>query len=295
MRHAVCAERQRHAENLSPAATGDYSMVAMLSPEILEYYERGGEQLRLTAGAGRLEFLRTWDILTRTLPAPPARIVDVGGATGGYARPLAEAGYAVRVVDPVPDHVTAAAAIENVTAVRGDARRLPEPDASADAVLLLGPLYHLPERVDRLAAWREAARVVRPGGVVVGAVISRFASLFDGIAKGYFAEPEFVSMVERALADGVHRNPGAESKWFTSAYFHRPEEPAAEAAEAGLQGARTVAVEGPVWMNGPRLTEFLADERLTGIMLDMLRRIEAEPGIFGASSHLLTIARRPAA
>jgi SAM-dependent methyltransferase len=268
-------------------------MVSMLSPEILEYYERGGENQRLTAGAGRLEFLRTWDVLSRALPPVPARIVDVGGATGVYARPLAEAGYAVHVVDPVPDHVAAAGALPGVTAVLGDARRLPEPDASADAVLLLGPLYHLPERADRVAAWREAARVVRPGGVVAAAVISRFASMLDGVAQGYHAEPEFVSIVDRALADGVHRNPGARPRWFTSAYFHRPEEPAAEAAEAGLTGARTVAVEGPMWLTGTQLTAFLADERLTAIMLDMLRRVEDEPSLLGASSHLLTMATRP--
>ena len=269
-------------------------MVGMLSPEILEYYERGGEHQRLTAGTGRLEFLRTWDVLTRVLPAAPARIVDVGGATGVYARPLAEAGHAVRVIDPVPDHVAAAGALPGVTAVVGDARSLPEPDGSADAVLLLGPLYHLPEPADRLAAWREAARVVRPGGVVVGAVISRFASMFDGVAQGHYADPEFVSIVDRALADGVHRNPGARPRWFTSAYFHRPEEPAAEAAEAGLAGVRTVAVEGPMWLTGTRLTDSLADERLTAIMLDMLRRVEDEPSLLGASSHLLTIAHRPA-
>ena len=268
-------------------------MVTMLSPEILDYYERGGEHQRLTAGTGRLEFLRTWDVLSRVLPPAPARIVDVGGATGAYARPLAEAGYTVRVVDPVPAHVAAAGELPGVTAVLGDARKLPEPDASADAVLLLGPLYHLPDRADRVAAWREAARVVRPGGPVVGAVISRFASLFDGVVKGYFAEPEFVAIVQGALGDGVHRNAGGESRWFTSAYFHRPEEPAAEATDAGLGGARTVAVEGPVWMTGTRLPEFLADERLTGIMLDMLRRVEEEPSLLGASSHLLTMARRP--
>ncbi|MET8151778.1 class I SAM-dependent methyltransferase [Actinoplanes sp. NPDC049668] len=266
----------------------------MLSPEILEYYEHGGEHERLSAGTGRLEFLRTWDLLTRALPPAPARVLDVGGATGVYAGPLARAGYAVHVIDPVPEHVAAAAVLDGVTATLGDARDLPEPDAGADAVLLLGPLYHLPDRADRVAAWREAARAVRPGGVVAGAVISRFASLLDGVAKGYFAEPEFVSIVERALRDGVHRNDGAVPRWFTSAYFHHPEEPAAEAAEAGLTGVRTVAVEGPVWMTGARLTEFLADPRLTGIMLDMLRRIEDEPSLLGASSHLLTIATRAA-
>jgi hypothetical protein len=42
-------------------------------------------------------------------------------------------------------------------AVVGDARRLPYPDASAQAALLLGPLHHLTERADRVAAWRRRA------------------------------------------------------------------------------------------------------------------------------------------
>ncbi|MFD0786413.1 class I SAM-dependent methyltransferase, partial [Micromonospora azadirachtae] len=61
----------------------------MLTPEIMDYYRQGGERDRLAAGAGRLEFLRTWDVLTRVLPDPPAVVLDVGGATGVYAGPLA--------------------------------------------------------------------------------------------------------------------------------------------------------------------------------------------------------------
>jgi SAM-dependent methyltransferase len=282
----------RHAAIRLLGAPVGSTLGAMLSPEILEYYEHGPEDDRLAAGTGRLEFLRTWDVLSRTLPAAPARVVDVGGATGAYAGPLSSAGYDVRVVDPVPAHVAASGALPGVTAVQGDARDLPEPDASADAVLLLGPLYHLPERADRLAAWREAARVVQPGGVVVGAVISRFASLLDGFAKGYHADPGFVSIVERDLSDGVHLNRAADRRYFTTAYLHRPEEPSAEAEAAGLVDVRTVAVEGPIWIAGTRLAEFLADPHLTEIMLRFLRRVEHEPSLLGASSHLLTVGRR---
>jgi SAM-dependent methyltransferase len=262
----------------------------MLSPEILDFYRRGLEADRLSAGTGRLEFLRTWDILTRVLPPAPARIVDVGGATGVYAGPLAAAGYDVTVVDPVPEHVAAAGALPGVTAVQGDARALPLPDSGADGVLMMGPLYHLTGRDDRLRAWREAVRVARPGGVVAGAVISRFASLCDGFAKGFFAEPGFAGIVAGALADGVHRNPDAHPRWFTSAYFHHPAEPAAEAAEAGLTGVRTLAVEGPAWMTS-HLPDFVADPELTELTLTMLRRVEEEPSLAGASSHLLTVGR----
>jgi len=265
----------------------------MLADEVLAYYRRMGERDRLNAApGGSLEFLRTCDILTRVLPAAPARILDVGGATGRYAARLAGDGYAVHLIDPVPEHVADAAALPGVTAELGDARTLALPDASADAVLLLGPLYHLPDRADRLRAWREAARVLRPGGVVVAATISRYASALDGFLKGLNADPHYGTVVELALETGEHRPPG-DSPWFTTAYFHHPDEPAAEAAEAGLPGARVLAVEGPAWLIG-RLPEILADPQETARLLDVLRRLEEEPSLTGASSHLVTVARKPA-
>ncbi|MEV4756673.1 methyltransferase domain-containing protein [Micromonospora sp. NPDC049559] len=264
----------------------------MIRPEVLDYYRRGGERVRLETGAAnRLEYLRTWDLLTRVLPPAPARIIDVGGATGVYARPLADAGYRVRLVDPVPEHVAAAAGIAGVTAVLGDARELPAEDRDADAVLLLGPLYHLPDRADRLRVWREAARVARPGAPVVAATISRFASLFDGFVKGFAADARFRRMVERTLADGLHRNPDDQAQWFTTAYFHHPTEIPGEVTEAGLALERIVSVESPLWMSGPHLDEILADPEHTARMLDALRRVEDEPSLLGASSHLLTVAR----
>ncbi|MBO0870043.1 MAG: class I SAM-dependent methyltransferase, partial [Micromonosporaceae bacterium] len=264
-----------------------------LRPEILEYYRQGGERDRLAAGTGRLEYLRTLDVLTRILPPSPSSVLDVGGATGVYARPLAELGYRVRVVDPVPEHVAEAASLPGVTAALGDARQLAAPDASVDAVLLLGPLYHLQQRADRVGAWREAARVVRPGGVVAGASISRFASLFDGLLRDLFRDPGYRPVVEETLRDGRHNPPDPERNWFTTAYFHHPDELAAEAAEAGLVVRRRVSVESPLWMARSRMHEILTDPELTAPLLEMLRLIEDEPTLLGASSHLLTVAIRP--
>ena len=91
-------------------------------------------------------------------------------------------------------------------------------------MLLLGPLYHLTERDDRLAAWREARRVLRPGGVVLAAAISRFASTLDGLRLGLFDDDAFAQIAERDLRDGQHRNPTGNPRYFTTTYFHRPEE-----------------------------------------------------------------------
>ena len=183
----------------------------MLPPEVVAYYERGAEQDRLTARVGRVEWARTWDLLERFLPDPPATILDVGGGPGAYAVPLALAGQAVHLVDAMPLHVrqareaAAAAEVGLASAEVGDARELAFPDAGADAVLLLGPLYHLPEPADRHAALTEARRVLRPGGVLLAAGISRFASFFEGVHSGWAGDhPE---IVESGLHTGTHRNP----------------------------------------------------------------------------------------
>ncbi len=262
-----------------------------MQTEIRRYYQRGGETSRLDAGNGRWEFLRTWDLLGRVLPPGPVSILDVGGATGVYAGPLAAAGHAVHVVDPMPEHVAAASALPGVTAAVGDARRLAEPDASRDVVLLFGPLYHLVDRADRIAAWREAARVVRPGGLVLAATISRYATLVDGYAKGFVDDPAFARMVDGALATGVHRNPDEVPNWFTTAYFHQPDELPGEVAEAGLELERIAAIEGPLW-TVRHLPEILADEQRTARALTLMREVEGVPHLWGASSHLLTVARR---
>ncbi len=127
--------------------------------------------------------------------------------------------------------------------------------------------------------------------MVVGATISRFASLFDGFAKGFHADPRFRAVAEAGLATGVHRNPDGDPRWFTTAYFHHPDELAAEPVEAGLTVDRIVSVEGPLWMLGARLGEMLADAGLRATTLDLLRRVEDEPSVLGSSSHQLTVAR----
>jgi len=266
--------------------------------EIAAYYAQGLERDRLSAGAGALEFARTLSILQRYLPAAPSVVVDVGGGPGRYAIWLAQRGYRVHLVDPVPLHIEQAraetAARPTVTlagAEVGDARALRFPDGSADTVLLLGPLYHLPERADRLQALAEARRVSRPGSVVIVAAISRFASTLDGLREAYLEDPTFAAVAADDRRDGRHRNPTRNPAYFTTAYFHRPEELAAECSEAGLVHQATLAVEGPAWLFAD-LDDRLADDRRRAVLLAALESLEAEPSLLGVSAHLLAVARR---
>jgi SAM-dependent methyltransferase len=161
-----------------------------------------------------------------------------------------------------------------------------------DAVLLLGPLYHLPDRADRLQALAEAGRVCRPGGVIIAAAISRFASTLDGLRGGYLEDPAFAAIAARDLRDGRHRNPTGNPAYFTTAYFHHPEDLASECVAAGLQHEATLAVEGPGWLL-PDLQSRLSDVQRRSVLLAALSALEAEPTLLGMSAHLLLVARRP--
>lgn len=263
--------------------------------EIIEHYRQSREAERLFNGPGILERVRTEQIVSRYLDPPPARILDVGGGPGTYALWLLRQGYQVDLVDPVPEHIEAATGRfaeyhPRGVALLGDARRLEATDMSYDCVLLLGPLYHLPDRSDRIRALAEAQRVLRPGAVAFVAAISRFASLLDGFSRNLIRDPDFVSILDRDLTDGQHRN-RTNADYFTTAFFHRPEEFTDEIQQVGLQLEALLAVEGPFWyMSGfAELWENAESERL---MLEMLARVESEPSLLGASAHWLAVVRR---
>jgi ubiquinone/menaquinone biosynthesis C-methylase UbiE len=272
--------------------------MSFVRKEIEKHYSEVQESERLASGVGELERLRTEAILAAHLPPPPAVIYDVGGAAGVYAFPLAERGYTVHLIDPVELHLeqarsrAASSGVALASINLGDALLLGAPALTADAVLLFGPLYHLVVGSERLEALRESYRILKPGGVMFAAAISRFASLIDGSVEGFFQDPEFRKIVAGDLDSGQHRNPTGNPAYFTTSYFHRPEELEVEVAEAGFQNVRVLAVEGLVW-SAARFKEAWQDETQRKTLMEFLALVEQEPSIRGASAHLLAVAQRP--
>lgn len=233
---------------------------------------------------GRLEFRRTQELVRRALPASGQRVLDVGGATGVHARWLAADGHSVHVVDPVASHIAQAAEIEGVTAEVGDARALPWPDNSADVVLLMGPLYHLTESGDRAQALAEARRVLRPGGILFAAAISRYLSAMETGTNGQLTEQ--LSPAVRAVID-TGRYDGHVG--FVPAHFHTADELRGELETAGLAGVSVYGVEGPAWpaLDVAGTAEF--DARVDAA-LRCARLVEQDPLLINASAHFLAAA-----
>ncbi|MBN1797689.1 MAG: methyltransferase domain-containing protein [Spirochaetales bacterium] len=264
--------------------------------KITDYYGGFNEKDRLESCFGQIEFVRSQQIIARYLPGAPSVILDVGGAAGRYSCWLAGLGYEVHLIDPVPKHLEQAKqasvlqkGAEIASCSLGDARQLPFRDSFADALLLMGPLYHLGKVHDRIKALKEAYRVLKKGGVLFAVIISRYASAIDGLHSGYYKDPEFREIMQHDLKDGQHRNPTGNELYFTDAYFQHPQELRSEIEQAGFQHEATIGIEGISYMmrdldvswNTTEYREFL---------LDIIQRLECEPTLIGASPHIMAVA-----
>jgi SAM-dependent methyltransferase len=282
----------------NPRALTRHAIVAfmddLIDPGLQEHYALGKERDRLTEARGILEFERTKEIVLRQLPALPSVIADIGGGPGRYALWLAERGHRVEHRDLMPLHVEQLRAVADpsrINAAIGDARDLDLGDAAVDAVLLLGPLYHLRRREERLRALREAWRVVRPGGPVFVAAISRWAPRLDGELRLrlYTSSPAIRELTPRVERTGWMPAlfPGS-----FSAYCHRPRQLQAELRAAGFRVMDLVAIEGMGFVLQD-LDQRLADPLDRAVVLDAARATERVPELLGIGPHLLATAVRP--
>jgi ubiquinone/menaquinone biosynthesis C-methylase UbiE len=270
-----------------------------LSREIRTHYEEDAEEDgRLEQHAGQLEYYRTKEIIARHLPKKATVVLDVGGGPGRYATWLANLGHHVHLVDPVALHVEQAKEAARsqggkalASATVGDARSLKFANRSAGAVLLLGPLYHLVKRSDRVKSLAEAHRALKPGGLLFAAAISRFASAFDGLFRNFIEDPVFYQILRRDLRNGQHRNPTNNARYFTTAFFHHPDELRSEIEDAGFAHPELYGLEGPAWLL-PDFERKWSDAAMRAKLLSIVRAVETEPALLGQSAHLLAVARK---
>lgn len=240
------------------------------------------------------EFAVTQRALAQYLPPPPAAVLDCGGGPGRYAIHLAGRGYTVTLLDlaqanlDLAAHKAAETGVTLHELIHGNALDLSAlPPASFDAVLLMGPLYHLTQAEQRQQAVRQAHQVLKPGGVIFAAFITIYAPLrYDA----RFLPMELVenpAMTEQILSTGVN-DP---SFGFTEAWFAKPEEVAPFMEANGFETRLLLGQEGIVpgmedgvnTLSGPAWTYWA----------DLNYRLGQHPALRGAADHLLYIGSKP--
>lgn len=263
---------------------------------IIEHYTyRHSEAQRLGSTLkGRLERERVRELLDQYLPTPPAHIADVGGGPGVHAGWLQARGHTVVLLDPVQHHINQAAQA-GIAATRGDARCLPWPDQTFDAVLLAGPLYHLPRLCDRRRSLAEAVRVLRPSGVVVAVAINRAANLIGAALANTF--PRRRHIIEQILNAGH----SPDNDRMAATYYHTTPELRSELNAAGLVDVTVRGLTGPGGWLTVAIDAHFTDNPLPDTLtrsdpldtaLEASRLADHHPELVSSSALLFAVGRR---
>ena len=148
-----------------------------------EYYNNKDENARLLTPHGQVEYLTTMRYINRYVK-PGSRILEVGAGTGRYSIALSRAGHRVTAVELIQHNIDVFKSQlrpeDDIALYRGNALDLSRfPDGSFDAVLLLGPLYHLYNDEDKCQALNEAKRMLRPEGMLFAAYCLNEATMIQ--------------------------------------------------------------------------------------------------------------------
>lgn len=278
-----------------------------IDKSVLAGYNAGIEWNRLNTGIGRIEFAYTKELLVSHLPPSPAVIYDIGGGYGEYAWWLTSLGYEVHLFDLSETNIAMSASLSERypghalhSAEVCDARSIPRADGTADAVLLMGPLYHITEYEERIAALKECKRLLRPGGILFAAALTPYSVLLHCITvyRTEFSSkstaldnPAFLSMAARELSDGHHENPEhSVYDGLGTSHLHTAAALRTELSAGGFPDADIHGVMGGAWL-AHDIDTLWEDPDTRETLLKTVRMLDGHEEVIGLSGHLLAIGR----
>ena len=262
--------------------------------DIAFYYDKNQESEHSRLDRHQLEHDLTWRYLNQYLP-PHGTVLEIGAATGKYTLELARRGYLITAVDlskilleKCRENIAREGLEKQVQFVLADARNLGEiPQNEFDAVLLMGPLYHLILEVDRKTALKESFDRLREGGIFFSSFISRFGLLSDlirNVPAWIEDQADVWSVVNYGRDDDDHPQGGFRG------YFAQPQEIAPLHEGIGFETLVVAGVEPIIAADDESYNQLQGKHRQQ--WLDLLYAMSTEPSILGASRHLLYIGRK---
>ena len=259
--------------------------------KVQRFYDENPEQEWLRLERDRIEFAVTLRILDDYLPPAPARLLDIGGGPGRYAIELIRRGYEVTLADisvgelRVARTMAPGLGVELGEVALGDARGMPFASGAFDAVLMLGPLYHLQIEEERRLAVREAMRVMRRGGPLFCAAITRYAPLRWWAKNDPSRVTDNLAWFEERLLSGRF----GDFEGFTDFHTVRSEEFTPFMESCGLETIDLVGCEGVVSMIRDRVNAL--EGAAWEAWVDLNYRLGKDPSTHGGAEHLVHVGR----
>jgi len=263
--------------------------------DIRELYNAAWDVEQTRLQRHQLEADITWRYLDRHLP-PSGRVLEIGSGTGAYTFPLSRRGYRITAIDLAEELVTRCQVKADELGLGdridfrvGDARDVRDiPGGAFDAVLLMGPLYHLVLEADRTAALRSAYRCLKPGGVICSALISRFGVLANLMNRNpaWIEDQKWV----RSVMENGHRPDDAPRGGGFRGYFVRPEEIAPMHESVGFRTLQIAGVEPLIAAHDEDYNTLAGKQR--ELWLELLFEVSGEPSMVASSTHLLYVGRK---
>lgn len=268
----------------------------LINKSIEQFYNNSSEETRLNQGMGVFEFERIKTLIEKYIPNQCSTIIDVGGGTGKYAEWLAKKGHVVHLVDPIKKHIKLAQnrahKLKNKFTVNyGEARKLEFPNNFADLIILHGPLYHLQKREDRALCIKEAKRILKNNGIILGFAINYTASTLIGLLNGYIHKKPFLNMCKEELTTGLHHQPDVFPWVLAEAYYHRPEQLKEEFINQQLHHINIHAVEGIAWLDKDFFLSMVNNSRKE-TLLQLLNITETDDALLAFSPHIMIATKK---
>jgi len=249
---------------------------------------------------GALEFAINKAWIQKFLPRPGSRILDIGGGPGRYSIWLAALGYRVTLADLSVDLLAIAREkageqdIQLEDVVEANAVDLSRfADSSFDAVLCLGPMYHLLEESDREAVAGEVFRVLKPVGHAFVAFLNHLSALRAAVNQDIpFFTPYTFDIVKRWHYGHVMDFPVAGI--FSPAWVVHPRNVPPLMERNGFRTVELVSSQSVAGDVQAHLALFAERQpELYRWVINELVKLANDPTIIGSAWHLLYIGRKP--
>lgn len=268
----------------------------LISRNIEVFYNKASEETRLDKGMGIFEFERIKSLIEKYIPSSSSKIIDIGGGTGKYSEWLAKKGHQVHLVEPVSKHIKIAQKrankLKNKFSVHlGESQSLDFQNNFADLIILHGPLYHLQKKEDRELTIKEAKRVLKNDGIILGFAINYTASTLVGLLNGLIHKKTFFEMCKEELTTGVH-NPPDDFPWLLAeAYYHKPEQLKDEFINQELTYLNIYAVEGMAWLDKDYFANMLNDKKKNAL-IKLIQITQNDSYLLPFSPHMMIVVKK---